>query len=216
MRGLVRCLIALVVTVCVATTCWLASRWERQLADTDEKFVTLESGDFAADYDAIARSMTVAGRLPWFKHLLAEVREHRAVADYWQSRAVEADDADPAIMFVAANSAYRASLRGGDRAQMIQHLDTVLQQYARVLAQRPDLRDAAYDYEYITGLRNLLAKSKDVDPVDDDLTSMHGRAGGKPEETNMKQFKTLIPKQPEERTEGSQEAGKGQPKRHKG
>jgi hypothetical protein len=215
MSTALRYIAAILLSGTATTLCWAASSWERRLADADERLVTFKSTDSSADYTPLERSMELAAHLPWFGHLLAEVREHHAAADYRHSVPVAPDD-NPTILFISANSAYRASLRGGDRTATIARLNDVLQRYARVLDKKPEIVDAAYDYEYVTWLRNLLVKTKDANPSDEGMAPIHGKPGSLQEENNMNRFKALVPKQPEERHEGTKDAGLGMQKTRKG
>ena len=194
--------------------CWRASAWERRIADADEALAAFGFHASLGEYQTVERSMQFASRLPWFDGLFNEVRQRRVTAEYWERKHIDADP-DPEIMFVAANSAFRESLHGSDRQAIITRLDEVIQKYGEVLKHNPQHFDAAYDYEYAMRLRDLLAKTRG--PVDDhEPTTIYGEQGKQPEETDMNQFKMLVPMEPEERSLGPREAGKGQKKVRKG
>ena len=84
-----------------------------------------------------------------------------------------------------------------------------------MLKRRPQTFDAAYDYEYVSRLRDVLAKSRAKANTEPTATP-YGKPGKPPKASDMKQFKMLIPMEPEERSIGPREGGKGQKKVRKG
>jgi hypothetical protein len=193
---------------------WITSDWERRLANADETLATFDFDASVAEYRSLERSIEFARQVPWLNGLYTEIREHRASAEYWQPNHVS-PDADPRIRLLAANSAFRESFDEHERRAKIARLDDVIKEYAEVLKSSPRDFDAAYDYEYVTRLRDLLAKSHG-DTETELPTTIYGKPGKLPEEKDMNQFKMLVPMEPEERSIGPREAGKGQKKVRKG
>ena len=82
--------------------------------------------------------------------------------------------ADPEVMFVATNTAFRAATRQTtDRPRTVERLDTVIQAYGEVLRSDPANVDAAYNYEYAVRTRDIIARGRNTTkgrkPVDDEL-----------------------------------------------
>ena len=108
-------------------------------------------------------------------------------------------------------------------------LDTVIQQYAEVLRKDPTAADAAYNYEFVSKMRDSLAKApakgspKDKKPEKAELVSadlptgptVHGRPGAPPEGTPMSDFKTISPMRYDEREE-QMDPGRGKEIKRKG
>ena len=69
-------------------------------------------------------------------------------------------DLDPEVLLAAANAAFRSHEReGGAGPAQVQRLDGVLQAYVAVLKAAPTHMDAAYNYEYVSRLRDQVARS---------------------------------------------------------
>ncbi len=67
---------------------------------------------------------------------------------------------DPSLLLVAANAAFRNSApQVGDRKAAVERLDGVIQAYADVLRKDPNNADAAYNYEFVSQMRDTLAKA---------------------------------------------------------
>jgi hypothetical protein len=166
----------------------------------------------------------------------------------------ETTESDPERLFVAANAAYRASqldersnltegpkierraaapasqapsgVQGSLRSNMLKKLDSALQAYATALRATPRHADAAYNYEYVARVRDMLAKARPspVRPVSkdqprvavarrttDDLPAgrtLHGQPGAPPPATRGNEFDILAPMQFDER-ESQPEANPG-------
>jgi hypothetical protein len=221
----------------VAAACWTEANVVRRVADAHRRLATLH-------YDAeddIDGALTVFNRLPWpGGEGAADIKRHRATVSYWMVRYDSLAEIplatgqqaanDPSLLFVAANAAFRNSTpQVGDRKAAVERLDAVIQQYADVLRKDPDYADAAYNYEYVSRLRDTLAKApakgspKDKKPekaeaVSVDLPSgptVHGRPGAPPEGTPMSDFKTVTPMRYDEREE-QMDPGRGKAIRRKG
>ena len=226
---------------------WSAGQLQRRVADAHEELAMLRYNAADADYGDIEASMGYVGRVPWVGDaLLTDVRGDRATGDYWQARydalAAKRDAAGTAIeqppneMALAANAGFRTSQReGADRPAMMRRLDAAIKAYTELLKKHPGDLDAAYNYEYIVRLRDMVSKSKPAPPGkrDDpdklaqkhtgvtmagDLPegrTVHGDPGAPPPNTDMTQFKMHIPVRPDERQGGS-DAGQGKEKIRKG
>jgi hypothetical protein len=226
-------LVALIL-VAAGVVCVRESNVTRGAADVYARLATL---DYEGELDDGASS--ILSRLPLPISSEEEVAVERARTDYWLARyealtpltgAGGTRPADnPNLLFIAANAAYRASHpEAGTPTAAVDRLDSVLQVYAEVLRRDPGYIDAAYNYEYISRLRDRVARGRGVpkpaaDPnapvLGGDLPAgptLHGRPGGKPPETPMNEFRTIVP-MPEERldqTEGR--PGQGGPRRRRG
>lgn len=234
-------LIAIVLAVAGAGF-YVAGQTEKRLADVHNELATLQYAAASTDGEQVEAGLGAARRVPQVGQAAAnDVRDARAVAAYWSGAysAIEPQkdangaitETDPQVLFLAANSAFRAS-QPEDRAAAVRKLDSVVKNYADVLRNSPGHIDAAYNYEYAIRVRDVLAKSKapaapktaraqakaPVTDVAGDLPSgptLHGRPGGPPPATDMAQFKIVIPKRGEERKDNP-EAGKGGVKVRKG
>ena len=207
----------------VGALSWSEAGLTRRVAAAHERLATLHY-----DEDSGADETGILNRLPMPGSSQSDVEEHRASVNYWLARyevltpltgaTGNQPTTNPTVLFVAANAAFRASHPElGDHKMAVEHLDSVLQAYADVLRLNPDHADAAYNYEYVTRLRDILAKGKPVarlaKPADVsiDLPSgptLHGSPGGPPPEVPMSDFKTVSPMRFDEREEQSQ-PGKG-------
>jgi hypothetical protein len=232
-------LVALVLFVAGAA-CWSEARLARSVANAYQRLATLNLDEA----DGIDAGMTALSLLPWPTWSLSEdVRRHRATVAYWRSEYRQLANAspssgantggspvDPAVMFVAANAAFRASLSDpSDRAATVDRLDRVIQAYADVLRAQPGNADASYNYEYVVKFRDTFTKNrqtritKEQRRVDGELDmsvdlpvgpTVHGRPGGPPQNLLMQQFKTVTPMKFEEREE--LEPGRGIKQKRRG
>jgi hypothetical protein len=170
---------------------WTEAGRAERAADASQRIATLRFADVEADADP-ATTATVA---------------------YWLGRygSVTADttsgESDAYVLRTAANAAFRAYERGpGVGPAAVQRLDGVLQAYA--LALKASLRDvdAAYNYEYVARVRDMLAraKGKPLKPetaapaplVAGDLPAgptIHGRPGAPPPDAKMEELQMLAP-----------------------
>lgn len=193
---------------------WLAGRAERQLADLDGALATLRFPHAAAAADPLAASLRFAPPLPWFRGAVDTARQQQAVAAYWAGDAAAVGTVDPLI---AANLAFRRAQRTADRQALLRQLADVAARYAEVLKTRPDLVDAAYNYEYVTRLRTRLARARTARPPEPaGGAGLHGREGATPPDADTKPFKMFVPMQPDERKNVQPTAGKSPPKPRKG
>ena len=237
MKSMVGGTILAVLLFVVAAACWTEAQVTRRVADAHRRLATLH-------YDAeddIDGAVTVFNRLPWpGGEGPSDVRRHRATVSYWMVRYDSLAELplatgqqavnDPSLLLVAANAAFRNSTpQVGDRKAAVERLDAVIQQYAEVLRKDPNAADAAYNYEFVSKMRDTLAKapargsSRDkkvekAELVSVDLPSgptVHGRPGAPPEGTPMSDFKTISPMRYDEREE-QMDPGRGKEIKRKG
>ena len=134
----------------------------------------------------------------------------RATADYWVATwddlvRTRGGDPDPAVMHTAANAAYRlARVRGDVGTAAAERLDPVLEAYASVLKADPDDNDAAWNYEFVSRTRDVLATARLVGPrrtppntpglaPPPPGATVHGTAGAPPPDIKSEQFETIAP-----------------------
>lgn len=165
------------------------------------------------------------------------VARRQLTVDYWLGRYDEivtthggATDAD--MLLVAANAAFRAARQ--DRAvgpEAARQLDGVLQAYAAVLKAAPRHADAAFNFEYVSRLRDRIGQMKPAPPAKEresprgagpirtsDLPSgptVHGLPGGPPPEIKAEEFQILTPRDLGDR-EADPEQAPGSRMRRKG
>ena len=229
-----RLLLAAILFV-AAAACWREAALARRVADAHVRLATLH---YDAE-DGISEESSPLNQLAVpIRSLDEEIRRHRAYSGYWRTRADNgatvslapsapipgtrggnlADDpaaADPEVMFVSTNTAFRAATRQTtDRARTVQQLDTVIQAYGEVLRADSANADASFNYEYAVRVRDTIARARPnvkgrgapaYEPqTAGDLPAgptIHGRPGGPPPEIPGDQFRTLAPMPYEEREE---------------
>jgi hypothetical protein len=231
-------LLVAVLLFAAGAVCWSQAQATRRLAGAHQRLATLHY-----DLDDEPEGMeTILSRLPWPAGTVRDdVQRHRAIVTYWLSRYDSLTDTisgtgnpaptDPALLFVAANAAFRASApQSVDRRSAVERLDSVIQAYADVLRKDPTYADAAFNYEFVARLRDVIAKTPPgraardrraapkAEDVSVDLPSgptVHGRPGGPPEGTAMSDFKTITPMRYDEREEQT-DPGRGNKIRRRG
>jgi hypothetical protein len=195
---------------------WRSSEMERRLAAAERDLVMLRYSDAATG--AQQPGGRIASLMPGAGRTTADAKSVATTAAYWQGdyEAV-ADNTDAKLL--AANAAYRNMRKaGGSWQAVVGRMDTLVKQYAEILRDDPNNMEAAFNYEYVVRLRQVIAARKQpvapVDATDAGLT-IHGFAGAPPEEADMKKFKMIVPMRPDERLE-AEKAGKGTTKVKKG
>jgi hypothetical protein len=209
-------LIRLVIAIALAIGAW-ASWSEAQRAsrmgDATQQIATLRHSEVDREVDAATT----------------------ATVNYWlgQYGGITADtnnaEADAHVLRTVANAAYRESERhplAGSAA--VQRLDGVLQAYASALKASPRDVEAAYNYEYVARLRDLVARAPQGKPLKrapapavvmaGDLPSgptIHGRPGAPPPEAKMEDLQMLAPMEYGDR-EAQPEATPGGKRERKG
>jgi hypothetical protein len=221
--------------------CLAEARLTRRTAEAHERLATLQYQDEDNGSEPVP---AVLASWPG-RSTAAETRRRKATLAYWQARQQAAADvatldeaasgalpasgteADPDLLFLAANTAYRATERqGGDRAALVARLDKVVQAYGDVLRVAPGHEDAAYNYEFVARLRDTVARGRGpVRPLreapepmtDPDLPpgpTVHGRPGAPPPDSDGGKFQTIVPMPFEERQ--NQAPGRDEAPRRRG
>lgn len=238
MKSIVGGLLLAVLLVAVGVLSLSESKHAQRLADAQRRLVTLkytDDADLGADATIVDRMPEPIGLAP-----NTEAR-YKATVAYWLARYTSLTDmtsgtngpapSDPQLLFLAANAAFRTSApQSPDHKAVVARLDTVVQAYADVLRKDPSLTDAAYNYEYVSRLRDLIAKgpakggkdTKKGPPEPPDFSvdlptglTIHGRHGGPPEGETMSDFKTVTPMRYDEREE-QMDPGMGKKLQRKG
>lgn len=145
--------------------------------------------------------------------------------DYAAVPTAEADLAPDSVsadfVFIAGNAAFRTVKGKHFGQQGAQDLDPVLRIYTTLLKKSPGHIDAAYNYEYVVRLRNVLARMKPGEAPKDGAgsepapPSVHGEKGDPPSNTPPDQFNVIVPLKPDERGE-LLKAGTSGPRQRKG
>jgi hypothetical protein len=238
MKRVVTPLVVAAVLLAAGAALWMLGKAEQAVALQKTRLATLEFaafdavGDEPSDAGGTGRSFVYAARMPSVGTALTDaVRGGRATADYWRGRyadlTLERDaggsllERDPALLLLAANAAFRsAGLATADRDTALDRLDTIVSNYADVLKSSPGgeaLVDAAYNYEFAVRMRSVLerlpvAKSPKAPPPPPKPAgpppSIHGRPGGPPKDADANQFRVVIPKRSDERS-NDPEGGQG-------
>jgi hypothetical protein len=195
---------------------WRAGELEQRIAAAERDLVTLRYDSAAAT--AAGAPSRLAALLPGESRTVADAASLQATAAYWEGD-YNTVATNPQAKLLAANAAYRTARRqGGTWQAVVGRLDQVVKSYAEILREDPDNTEAAFNYEYATRLRAVIAARKQpvaaLDVADKNLT-IHGFAGAPPEASDMKKFKMIVPMRPDERLE-AEKAGKGTTKVRKG
>jgi hypothetical protein len=240
MKNTVAMFIAAVLLFAVGALLWREAQFTRTVSQSHLRLATLH---YDAEDAATRSEGSLLNRLPWpIGSLGDDVERHKVTVAYWLSRYQSLTDmtsgtaatqpGDPQTLLVAANAAYRSSApRATEPKSAVERLDGVIQAYADVLRKDGSYADAAYNYEYVSRLRDQLAREKPgaraarekkapaaPEDISVDLPAgptIHGRPGGPPEGEAMSDFKTITPMRYDEREE-QMDPGKGKVMRRKG
>jgi hypothetical protein len=197
---------------------WSEATLAARVADARQQMATLR---FAID-DTLAPSASISDFLPGAEGRLSdEIRRIRATTAYWIGAYDDvleerSQELDPEVLLTAANAAFRASERdpGSSQQEQVQRLDGVLQAYAAVLKASPRHADAAYNFEYVSRVRDQVASRvagktppaavaagrARIPPTGSgrsgDLpagNTIHGRPGGPPPDAKAEEFQVIAP-----------------------
>jgi hypothetical protein len=208
-------LIVSTVLLAGAVLTWSAAEVARDLGARHEAVATLQP----LPSDGPARG--IGG---WRRRLIALVDRtagrQGGSSRYWQgdyrslTDPARADADDPALLIVSANAALRQAQReAGGRPVSVERLDQVLQAYASVLRNAGFDRDAAFNYEYVSRLRDTVARAKPAgarpdaarqgapagpppQPAPGELPvgpTIHGRPGTHPPASRGEEFEIITP-----------------------
>jgi len=255
MKSVVAPLILAIVLALAGAAFYIGGQTERRLTDIHSQLATLQYSSVTADSEDAEQHLGLAKRVPQVgAAATTDLRDVRATADYWRGgyaalapaagrgtagasgsnndASGAATTADPQMMLLAANSAFRSATADVDRVNAVRRVDAVVKNYADVLRGNPGSQDAAYNFEYAIRVRETMNKAKPpakgakettaragaASAAPGDLPTgptLHGRPGGPPPAQDMSQFKIVIPKRGDERKENP-EAGKGGTKVRRG
>ena len=179
--------------------------FEDAVAAALERLTTQNPGALARESDALApplvASLPVVG-----PRIRADLRRQSALEAYWRSdyrkTSEEEQPADGATSFIAANAMFRDLTRQPANNQvLVRGLDAVLKAYVSVLEVDPNAVDAAYNYEFVSRLRGLLAAGRANSIKLPSPSNMQGEKGSPPTQTKPGEFNIIVPLRPDERDE---------------
>ena len=223
MKTIAGALILAAVLVAAGAFTLRESRLVTRMAGEQQRLATLQYDAGDGDADAAAGESDDGGglglSLPFSSAPSSEVQ--RAEFDYWRARYErltplagangEAPSENPQLLLIAANAMFRASAPDPSNTRAsVERLDRVLEAYGDVLRADPSNMEAAYNYEYVSRVREQLARGRYSVRVQraaspsEDLPSgptVHGRPGNPPPEVPTDSFKTFSPLQQDERGE---------------
>ena len=198
------------VLVIAAWLSWSEARLAARVADARQQMATLQ---FQID-DTLKPAASISDYVPGDRgSLSSDIRRIRARVAYWIGSydgvmGEQSQELDPEVLLTAANAAFRVSERAAaaPQAQLVQQLDGVLQAYAAVLKASPRHADAAYNYEYVSRVRDEVASrvARKTPPASvakvrgraGDLpegNTIHGRPGGPPPAAKTEEFQVIAP-----------------------
>ena len=196
-RTALRYLIAAILLGGVAVTLLQAARLERRVAQADQEMTTLNLSRAAQEYDEVADSLAVIGRLPWLRGMQDEVTVRQAAVRYWHGDYVSlvadytsADSLD--LQFVVANADYRSVQRpDSSRELALGTLDHAIGVYRRLLEGNEAHLEAAFNYEVMVRLRNRIAGGDEVPAFR--RPTAPGNQGDNLEEEEMDDVQIYVP-----------------------
>ena len=216
MRAVIGYLIVAGVLVAVGFGLWQTSDLEKRVAAAERDLVTLRYQEAGAV--PIEAPSAWAKYLPGAEASVQAATELQTTSKYWNGDYGDVA-ADPKAKLLAANAAYRALRKeGGNWQAVVGRMDGVVKAYADVLRDNPSNAEAAFNFEYVTRLRAVIAaRRQNLAPQDAKSSgnTIHGGIGEIPAEGETKQFKMIVPMRPDERQE-AEKAGKGAVRQRKG
>jgi hypothetical protein len=185
MKPVVGPLVAAIVLALIGVAFWTVGQTDRRIADVHAQLATLQYTAAATSGEDVDQLLTFERRVPVVGPAAStDLRDTRASAAYWRSDypaiAPNKDsnglvaETDPAILFLAANAAFRASQTTTDRNETVRRLDSVVKSYGDVLktqaagcgtgsgqtACEARAMDAAYNYEFVVKTREMIARPR--------------------------------------------------------
>lgn len=229
MRAAIAYFAVALILFAVGAGLWTTGRLEQRMINARQQFLTLDYKAPVPEYDRIEASTRFLTRAPWVAERLARIRSLRAGAAYWQGDyarlTLERDaggaltEQDPAVLQLAANAAFRTASGIGNDPASAQQLDDVLGVYAEALRHDPQF-DVAFNYEFVARTRDRLTRQSPAREKPDTRPkrakyTIHGRQGAPPEQSDMREFKVIVPQRSDERSQ-QPDAGSGGKKQRKG
>jgi len=210
---------------------WSESKLAASVADAKQSIATF---DYRAT-NALEPTGAVSDYLPGDRRRLGDdIRIAKSHVAYWLGRydAVAADTegrSDAETLLAAANAAFRTAQRDSSTGPAaVQQLDGVLQAYAAAMKASPANHDAAYNYEYVTRIRDQVAHASQGriarSPGSNGLVmggdlpagpTIHGGPGAPPPDAKTEEFQTIMPMEYGDR-EAQPEATPGAKRERKG
>jgi hypothetical protein len=230
MRAIVSYLIGAVLMVAVGAGCLAAGLLDREMVRALEGVVSEHYGEPHAIFDHVATYYDRASVLPWVGSGPAnDIHARDAAVHYWQGQYGEVvpDAADPVanvpsdnvtLQFIVANSVFREGTGGAvDRAALIALLDKGINAYRTVLKNSTRHEDAAYNYEYLSRLRDEIEQGRRKGLPVPEPHGTQGRAGSRPTSEDARKFNLYVPLDEQEIEKNkAPAAGKGVPIKRKG
>jgi hypothetical protein len=205
-----------------------ASRYERALADAQAQAATGRYEEAAVRLDAAERAL---GYGRWLPHIGARaartIEARRAALRYWQGQyeailpapaepVAAVDEHHPELQLIVANAAFRAGQRrASDRESLVQALDEAASGFLTVLKNDPRSEDAAFNYEYVSRLRDDVARGRRP-PNPQAEQNDFGESGAPARATGQQPFKIYVPLQGDEKNPEGGDAGKASARERKG
>jgi hypothetical protein len=228
-KNVVAYLIAAVVFATIGVVTLTASRFERQLADAQERTSTQQYARAQQSLDAADVYLRYARWLPKIgPDTVREVRARQAALQYWQGGydkvlpaqaepVAAVDESNDELQLVVANAAYRVGLKGvKDRTAAVQALNEAANGYLTVLKNNHWHEEAAYNYEYVIRLRDEIAKGRRAAAEQPQQGMDLGQSGAPSDATSTKGFQIYVPLQGDEKSPEGGDAGKATEKVRKG
>ncbi len=228
---------AAIVLAALGAAALAAARVEHRIARAEEAFASFDLAGSARAYDELQQSLAYVRFIPWIgSDAVRRMQASRAAVEYWDGdySALQAlargetagENPDPELLFIAANATYRlGQQRAANRDSMLRAIDDARAAYQVVLTESGGHADAAFNYEYLLGLRDEIARARlpgasRVQPPGEEgagqgQQTLHGREGAPPPERSQKEFKVYVPEDGDERTNET-EPGSDQVRQRKG
>jgi|GEM_PF-1330056 len=192
-----------------AVLCWAESRRLEAVAGVWQQLVMLQN-DLAAP-EAPSRLTSLARWLPAALRTATDTgAQQKATGDYWLARyddlvRTRGGSPDAAVRLAAVNAAYRVARRSGEPGMaMAAQLDAVREAYGEVLTLDPTNVDAAWNYEFVSRTRDVVARARVAGrtrPSADTpglarprgAVTVHGAASAPPPDVKAEEFETIAP-----------------------